>query len=134
MTSSRGTFPSSPYQGRRRRHGAPFLNPASGRIATYFLLVVGAIVFTMPLLVMVFTSFKSFGEINTYPADPPAEGLGLLELRGGVDLPQHGLPALDAEHAADSRVHAPGGRPELVAGAATDLPASSSPGVTCGSP
>jgi multiple sugar transport system permease protein len=67
VTSSGGTLPSGSYGGRRQRVGVPLLHPASGRIATYFLLVVGAIVFTMPLLVMVFTSFKSFGEINTYP-------------------------------------------------------------------
>jgi multiple sugar transport system permease protein len=41
--------------------------PDQGRVATYVLLVVGAIAFTMPLIIMVSTSFKSFGEINTYP-------------------------------------------------------------------
>ena len=33
----------------------------------YLLLIVGALGFTLPLLVMVFTSFKPFSEINTYP-------------------------------------------------------------------
>jgi multiple sugar transport system permease protein len=35
--------------------------------AIYLLLILGSLVFTLPLLIMVFTSFKSFGEINTYP-------------------------------------------------------------------
>lgn len=52
--------------GVRGRRGAGFL-PGSGRAAVYLLLVVGAIAFTMPLIIMVLTSFKSFGEINTYP-------------------------------------------------------------------
>src|SRR5476651_1117228 len=33
----------------------------------YLLLIIGALVFTLPLVIMVFTSFKGFGEINTYP-------------------------------------------------------------------
>ena len=33
----------------------------------YFLLIIGALGFALPLVIMVFTSFKSFGEINTYP-------------------------------------------------------------------
>jgi multiple sugar transport system permease protein len=35
--------------------------------AVYLLLVVGALGFTLPLMIMVFTSFKPFSEINTYP-------------------------------------------------------------------
>jgi multiple sugar transport system permease protein len=43
------------------------LLPTRGRSATYVLLLIGAITFTLPLIIMVLTSFKSFGEINTYP-------------------------------------------------------------------
>ena len=49
-----------------RRSGVGFL-PSRGRGAVYLLLLIGAVTFTLPLIVMVFTSFKSFGEINTYP-------------------------------------------------------------------
>jgi multiple sugar transport system permease protein len=35
--------------------------------AIYVLLIIGALVFTLPLIIMVFTSFKPFSEINTYP-------------------------------------------------------------------
>ena len=39
------------------------LNKAS----IYLLLLIGALVFSLPLVIMILTSFKSFGEINTYP-------------------------------------------------------------------
>jgi multiple sugar transport system permease protein len=67
VTPSRGAVAPRPFGGpRRRRDGAGFL-PGKGRAATYVLLIVGALAFTMPLIIMVLTSFKSFGEINTYP-------------------------------------------------------------------
>jgi ABC-type glycerol-3-phosphate transport system permease component len=34
----------------------------------YVLLIIGALVFTLPLVIMVFTSFKSYSEITSYPA------------------------------------------------------------------
>src|SRR5450432_363411 len=33
----------------------------------YLLLIMGALIFTLPLIIMVFTSFKPFSEINSYP-------------------------------------------------------------------
>ena len=37
------------------------------KAGVYLLLIIGALGFTVPLMVMVFTSFKPFSEINTYP-------------------------------------------------------------------
>jgi multiple sugar transport system permease protein len=67
VTATREALAPTSVGGRQRRDRRRFLHPGSGRTATYVLLVVGAIVFTMPLVIMVLTSFKSFGEINTYP-------------------------------------------------------------------
>lgn len=50
---------------RRRVHGPRNVGLHQGGI--YLLLIIGALGFSLPLLIMVFTSFKSFGEINTYP-------------------------------------------------------------------
>ena len=60
-------MPLESLSGSKAATGRALENPSRRRIATYFLLVVGAIVFAMPLMVMIFTSFKSFGEINTFP-------------------------------------------------------------------
>ncbi|MBW4437824.1 MAG: carbohydrate ABC transporter permease [Pleurocapsa minor GSE-CHR-MK-17-07R] len=38
-----------------------------GMGAVYALLIIGSLIFMMPLIIMVATSFKSFSEINTYP-------------------------------------------------------------------
>src|SRR5664279_3880865 len=37
------------------------------RTAIYLLLIIGALIFALPLAIMIFTSFKSFQEINSYP-------------------------------------------------------------------
>jgi multiple sugar transport system permease protein len=50
---------------RRRMHGQRSVGLHQGGV--YLLLIIGALGFSLPLLIMVFTSFKSFGEINTYP-------------------------------------------------------------------
>lgn len=38
-----------------------------GKSGVYIMLIMGALVFTLPLIIMIFTSFKSFGEISSYP-------------------------------------------------------------------
>ena len=74
----------------------------------YTLLIVGMLIFVLPLVLMVSTSLKSYTEINTYPPTFLPKSDFSIELCRGLGLQEHQFPTLDVQYRFHHRGHAAG--------------------------